>query len=127
MHAVTKIIFLVLASTYLLTGCEVKKNYAVSSVEPVKQEDVSSDEKEDLAHCEQELNVLKDIDNEKYINLNAKFERMIKGAAGYSRVRGGLNQSTQGAIDALYHYSATKVCTEIRAETLDALSSKPGV
>jgi hypothetical protein len=116
-----------LISLIFTTGCEVKKNTTNSVSQVSVKESNTSSGKEDLIYCEKELHVLKDIDNEKYIALSGKFQQMMKGAAGYSKVRSGVNQSTQDAIDALYRYSSTKICTEIRAETLEALASKPGV
>lgn len=118
-------ITLILISIALTTGCEVKKTLSNSGVQVSVKENKTAVGNDDLVYCEKELNVLKDIDNNKYIALNGKFQQMMKGAAGYSRVRNGVNESTQDAIDALYRYSTTKLCTEIRAETLEALSSKP--
>lgn len=117
----------IFTSLIFTTGCEVKKKNSNSVAQVTVKENNTSSGNEDLIYCEKELHVLKDIDNEKYIALSGKFQQMMKGAAGYSKVRNGVNQSTQDAIDALYRYSSTKLCTEIRAETLEALSSKPGV
>lgn len=120
-------ITLILSSLTFITGCELKKN-TTDTLKPiiVKQENPSMNN-DDLVSCEKELDALKDLDSEKYKSLSGKFIQMMKGAAGYSRVRSSVNQSTQGAIDALYHYSSIKLCTEIMADTLEALASKPGV
>lgn len=120
-------ITLILSSLTIITGCEVKKNPAGTPKQTSVKLENPSTGNEDLVSCEKELDALKDLDNVKYTALSGKFQQMMKGAAGYSRVRSGVNLSTQDAIDALYRYSSTKLCTEIRAETLEALSSKPGV
>ena len=61
----------------------------------------------------------------KYAELKARFERVMHGASGYTSVRNSVNPETRNAIDALYKFQAVKLCSEIRGEMLNSLAVKP--
>ena len=98
----------VIIAGFFLTGCVPKKAPSL-----------------DMVQCEKELNALGTVNQLRYAELKARFERVMHGASGYTTVRNSVNPETRHAIDALYKFQAVKLCSEIRGEMLNSLAVKP--
>ncbi len=109
-----------------LTGCVPKKapSLVTSSREAVEPP-TNPEGEVDMVQCEKELNALGTVNQLKYAELKARFERVMHGASGYTSVRNSVNPETRNAIDALYKFQAVKLCSEIRGEMLNSLAVKP--
>lgn len=102
-------------------GCNQKtKTYSAIKSEEVKTRTTN------IRECERELTALREVDNEKFLELEKEFERMMSGSANYANVRNIINANTQDTIDSLYHYQAAKVCNDIRVAILAGLIDKSG-
>jgi len=106
----------------ILAGCTNN-----SSIRPSISVTAEPESHVDIAQCEGELNALENIAPDKYKELSQRFAYMMRGASGYSKIRGDIYVGTKEAIDALYQFSTAKICAEIRSETLDSLSQQTGV
>jgi len=77
-----------------------------------------------LQQCQQELEALKTIAPATYTVQKREFDRIMAGAAQYAGIRQDVNGDTQGAVDALYHYKAARLCATIGQSVLDSLSDR---
>ncbi|EPZ8357868.1 hypothetical protein ACXWYY_003411 [Enterobacter hormaechei] len=114
---------------YLVTVCVVvfaagcnQKTKTYSAVKPQEVKTSTTD----IRECERELTALREVDNQKFLELEKEFERMMSGSANYASVRNTINVNTQDTIDSLYHYQAAKVCNDIRVAMLAGLIDKSG-
>lgn len=116
----------VIIAGFFLTGCVPKKapSLVTSSREAVEPP-TNPEGEVDMVQCEKELNALGTVNQLKYAELKARFERVMQGASGYTSVRNSVNPETRNAIDALYKFQAVKLCSEIRGEMLNSLAVKP--
>ncbi|MEB8194994.1 hypothetical protein NGI12_16205 [Raoultella terrigena] len=116
----------VIIAGLLLTGCTVKKtpSLVTSATEDVAPP-TNPEGEVDMVQCEKELSALASVNQPIYVDLKARFERVMHGASGYTNVRSSVNPETRNAIDALYKFQAVKLCSEIRGEMLNSLSAKP--
>ncbi|WP_318373704.1 hypothetical protein [Enterobacter sp.] len=80
----------------------------------------------ELGACEQELAALKITAPEIHRELQARFERVMHAASNYSGVRDRVNSDTRATADAFYEYETSVVCSRVRQETLEALTTLPG-
>lgn len=111
---------------FFLTGCVPKKTPSlVTSPEEAVAPQTNSEGEVDMVQCEKELSALGSVNQLRYADLKARFERVMHGASGYTTVRSAINPETRHAIDALYKFQAVKLCSEIRGEMLNSLAVKP--
>lgn len=80
----------------------------------------------DLRSCALELAALKITAPEIHRDLQARFERVMHAASNYSGVRDRVNPDTRATADAFYEYETSVVCSRVRQETLEALTTLPG-
>jgi len=116
-----------LLSMLLLVGCadnmEPLGSPAVSPEAVVTEPEKTGT---DLRRCEQELTALQKTAPEKHRQLQAEFNRVMHAASNYSGVRDAVSADTQQSADAFYEYKTSVVCSQVRQETLEALTTLPG-
>ncbi|MFZ4832292.1 hypothetical protein [Rouxiella sp. Mn2063] len=118
-----------------LAGCALQK--PKTNVVPTEQKYVSPPTQRELTvqtstdpetrrlqQCQQELEALKTIAPATYTVQKHEFDRIMSGAAQYAGIRQDVNGDTQGAVDALYHYKAARLCATIGQAVLDSLSNR---
>ncbi len=116
----------VIIAGFFITGCVPKKtpSLVTSSGEAVSPP-TNPEGEVDMVQCELELSALGSVNQLRYSELKARFERVMHSASGYTTVRNAVNPETRNAIDALYKFQAVKLCSEIRGEMLNSLADKP--
>lgn len=74
-----------------------------------------------LENCHGELESLKAINSEKYMQTKKQFDQLMQGTAQYAGIRSNVKSSTQETVDALYRYRVNLLCTEISNTLLNSL------
>lgn len=72
--------------------------------------------------CRKELDILKRLDNARYVSRKAVFDKLMSGARLYGDVRGDLQSGTRSTVDALFSYKLEKLCADISQDVLNSLS-----
>ncbi|STB68477.1 Uncharacterised protein [Citrobacter freundii] len=127
---------LVTAVIFLSTGCLSKPPEPVRSLvipaspdmqsaspalqTPAENTGVTADSR--LGVCRKELDILKRLDNARYLSRKAVFDKLMSGARLYGDVRGDLQSGTRSTVDALFSYKLEKLCADISQDVLNSLS-----
>ncbi len=115
MNALKSVIPLsVIISILFLTGCQkarVKNEHLPASqvVTPTDEEIEAAQ----LQQCQKSLDALQKVRTLKSVEYKKNFEKLMIGAAEYSRIRNRIKNETQGTVDALYRYRVSKLCAQI--------------
>ena len=114
----------------LLAGCSAIPEQGIKSPEvqsespalqtPAENTGVTADSR--LGVCRKELNILKRLDNARYLSRKAVFDKLMSGARLYGYVRGDLQSGTRNTLDALFSYKLEKLCADISQDVLNSLS-----
>ncbi|HEC7758699.1 TPA: hypothetical protein R4A49_004338 [Salmonella enterica subsp. enterica serovar Muenchen] len=75
-----------------------------------------------LGVCRKELDILKRVDNARYLSRKVLFDKLMSGARLYGDVRGDLQSGTRSTVDALFSYKLEKLCADISQDVLNSLS-----
>lgn len=127
---------LVTACVFLITGCPGKPPEPVRSLvtspgpnvqteSPALQIPAEMSGKEVDSRpgvCRKELDILKRLDNARYVSRKAVFDKLMSGARLYGDVRGDLQSGTRSTVDALFSYKLEKLCADISQDVLNSLS-----
>lgn len=87
---------------------------------PVENSGVTADSR--LGVCRKELDILKRLDNTRYLSRKAVFDKLMSGARLYGDVRSDLQSGTRSTVDALFSYKLEKLCADISQDVLNSLS-----
>lgn len=87
---------------------------------PVENTGVTADSR--LSVCRKELDILKRLDNARYLSRKAVFDKLMSGARLYGDVRGDLQSGTRSTVDSLFSYKLEKLCADISQDVLNSLS-----
>lgn len=115
-----RMLYLLLASV-LLFGCQQKTQPADIADATIKQAEIQKQENSRLENCHSELESLKTINSEKYMQSKKQFDQLMQGTAQYAGIRSNVKSSTQETVDALYRYRVNLLCTEISNTLLNSL------
>lgn len=114
---------------FLLAGCSAIPKQEIKSIvtpaspdmqPPVENTRVTADSR--LSVCRKELDILKRLDNARYLSRKAVFDKLMSGARLYGDVRGDLQSDTRSTVDALFSYKLEKLCSDISQDVLNSLS-----
>ena len=113
-----------LLSVLLLAGCQTGQN---TVNEPLSEQQTQVRSKAELEaarllQCQKELEVLRTVQPKQFTDYKQDFDRLMHGAAQYSRLRTGVNTETQDTVDALYRYRVNKLCAQIDQAVLLGLA-----
>ncbi|SPZ62970.1 Uncharacterised protein [Serratia quinivorans] len=115
-----------LVTILLLAGCQTGQN---TENEPLSEQQSQAQSKAELEaarllQCQKELEVLRTVQTKQFTDYKQDFDRLMHGAAQYSRLRTGVNTGTQDTVDALYRYRVNKLCAQIDQAVLLGLAER---
>lgn len=105
----------------MLTGCRHKLQPADIVDDITQQAEIQKQENSRLENCHSELESLKTINSEKYMQSKKQFDQLMQGTAQYAGIRSNVKSSTQETVDALYRYRVNLLCKEISNTLLNSL------
>lgn len=111
----------IIALLIILTGCQHKPQPGDIVDATIQQAEMQKQENSRLDNCHSELESLKTINSEKYMQSKKQFDQLMQGTAQYAGIRSNVKSSTQETVDALYRYRVNLLCTEISNTLLNSL------
>lgn len=72
--------------------------------------------------CQKEMEALKQISPRQHHLYQQEFSRLMRSTVQYAGIRTQVNSNTQETVDALYHYKAKRLCTNISQALLNGLA-----
>lgn len=121
-----EVVFLILLTCILISGCESKTTVRhlqqTAEIKPVSSSGDRLDDVEKMERCRRELEALKRIDSVVYNKRKAEFDKLVSGASLYNGVRSEVGNYTQSAVDALYRFRSDKLCADIASDVLLGLT-----
>ncbi|EOV5094269.1 hypothetical protein ACOA8Y_003759 [Serratia marcescens] len=79
---------------------------------------------ERLKLCQEQLQVLRSINEKQYLENKRAFDTLMNGASQYAGLRPSVNNVTQDTVDALYRYKVNYLCAEVDQMVLTGLSHR---
>lgn len=79
---------------------------------------------ERLKLCQEQLQVLRSINEKQYLEYKRAFDTLMNGASQYAGLRPSVNNVTQDTVDALYRYKVNYLCAEVDQMVLVGLSHR---
>ncbi len=114
-------------STLVLSGCHREQSPLSTEGKQltVKTQLIQSQrETERLAQCQNELEILQELNPTQYKAYRKVFDSMMSGAAQYAHLRSLVSNVTQETVDALYRYRVNRLCSELSQSTLIGLAER---
>lgn len=115
-----------LAAVLLLSACRGTGYSATDKSVASDQQRQTEQDGEKLQQCQQELAVLGSLKTRNFEANKQAFDQLMGSAAQYASLRNKVNGTTQGTVDALYHYKVSLLCAEISQAVLFQLARLEG-
>lgn len=83
-------------------------------------------EKDALTQCRRALTALRVVSPGDYARRQGEFNRLLRGASVYTRVRGDVDREITDTMDALYRFRTRELCGRIRHDVSEGLVRQAG-